>query len=82
MILILLILQSPVPDLLGLLAGHLYWFFEDIYPQIRPGRHWTAPPKLLKILFDAPEAPVVAAGNEAEREEPPVVAGEQQAAQE
>jgi hypothetical protein len=53
-------------------AGHLYWYFEDIYPQIRPGRHWTAPPKLLKILFDAPEAPVAVAANEAEREEPPV----------
>ena len=59
-----------------MVAGHLYWFFEDVYPQIRPGRLWTSPPKVLKLLFDAPEAPVMAAANEAEREEPPVVVAE------
>jgi len=73
--------QSPIPDLLGLLAGHVYWFFEDVYPQIRPGRHWTAPPRLLKLLFDAPEPPAAAAANEAEREEPPIAPRQEPVAQ-
>jgi hypothetical protein len=59
-------------DILGLVCGHAYWFFEDVYPQIRPGRHWTAAPRVLKVLFDPPEQHEAAANNEAEREEPPV----------
>ena len=62
--------QSPVQDILGICVGHLYWFFEDVYPQIRPGRHLWATPTLLKMLFDAPPAPQVHMP-EAEREEPP-----------
>lgn len=50
--------QSPVFDMLGIASGHLYWFFEDVYPQIKPGRHLTATPRILKMLFDAPPPPV------------------------
>ncbi len=63
--------QNPVLDILGMICGHAYWFFEDVYPQIRPGRHWTSAPRVLKVLFDPPEQHEAAA-NEEEREEPPV----------
>jgi Derlin-2/3 len=31
--------SSPVVDLLGMAAGHVYYFFEDVYPTmtVRPG---------------------------------------------
>jgi hypothetical protein len=51
--------QSPIHDILGLLAGHIYWFFADVYPQIRPGRELLGTPMFLRALFDAPApAPV------------------------
>jgi Derlin-2/3 len=54
---------------LGIFSGHLYWFFEDVYPQIRPGRRLLSTPKLLKLLFDAPPVETPEARGDAEEEE-------------
>lgn len=63
--------QSPVHDMLGLLAGHLYWFFADVYPEIRPGREWLSPPRFVRALFDpptpVPEASAVPIAHEQQR---------------
>jgi len=49
--------QSPVFDLLGIVAGHIYYFLEDIYPETT-GRHLLKTPGFIKALFDAPPPPV------------------------
>lgn len=28
--------QSPVHDMVGLFAGHFYWYFTDVYPEVMP----------------------------------------------
>lgn len=44
---------SPIPDLLGLLVGHIYYFFEDIYPSTLAGRgrHLLSTPRFLYALI-------------------------------
>eukprot|EP00736_Rhodelphis_marinus_P011526 Rmarinus@m.1150 len=42
--------NSPVVDLLGMAAGHIYYFFEDIYP-ISQGKRPLRTPMFLKRLF-------------------------------
>eukprot|EP01091_Cochliopodium_minus_P000691 TRINITY_DN10605_c0_g1_i1.p1 TRINITY_DN10605_c0_g1~~TRINITY_DN10605_c0_g1_i1.p1 ORF type:complete len:224 (-),score=24.23 TRINITY_DN10605_c0_g1_i1:38-709(-) len=46
--------QSPVFDLLGIFVGHIYYFFEDVYPRYRPGRKILATPQIFHTLFDQP----------------------------
>lgn len=41
---------SPVVDLLGMLAGHMYYYFEDVYPRIS-GRRPLKTPGVIKALF-------------------------------
>jgi Derlin-2/3 len=43
--------SSPVVDLMGLLAGHAYYFLEDVYPRMFPGRRPLRTPGIIKALF-------------------------------
>ena len=42
---------SPVKDLLGIFAGHIYYFFEDVYPRMNNGFKLLATPSILVALF-------------------------------
>jgi Derlin-2/3 len=42
--------QPPVYDLLGIVVGHLYFFFVDVYPQFS-GRHLLATPRFFKRML-------------------------------
>ncbi|KXZ44460.1 hypothetical protein GPECTOR_67g300 [Gonium pectorale] len=44
--------SSPVVDLMGMAAGHVYYFLEDVYPRMS-GRRPLKTPGLLKLLFPA-----------------------------
>ena len=71
--------SSPLVDLLGMLAGHVYYYFEDVYPTLserrdlegnllRPGRRVLATPAFVKALFPAREAfPQVVLRDDAQR---------------
>jgi len=48
--------SSPVVDLLGMMAGHAYYFLEDVYPRMS-NRRLLATPSLLKALFPAQAIP-------------------------
>lgn len=48
--------SSPWVDLLGMLAGHAYYFLEDVYP-LMTGRRFLKTPGFIKALF--PEDTVV-----------------------
>ncbi|GLC36750.1 hypothetical protein PLESTB_000786800 [Pleodorina starrii] len=53
--------SSPVVDLMGMAAGHVYYFLEDVYPRIS-GRRPLKTPALIKMLFpqeDMVTAPAV-----------------------
>jgi len=53
----ILIGSSPVVDILGMIAGHVYYFLEDVYPQMS-GRRLLATPGIIKALFPALEQTV------------------------
>eukprot|EP00030_Apusomonadida_sp_AF-17_P002515 a339990_138.p1 GENE.a339990_138~~a339990_138.p1 ORF type:complete len:222 (+),score=64.16 a339990_138:35-667(+) len=42
--------QSLWPDLLGIVVGHLFYFFDDVYPQTS-GLHLVATPRFVARLF-------------------------------
>lgn len=48
-----LLLNNSVPkgDLLGIVVGHVYFFFEDIYPGISNGKRPLAAPRAWRRLF-------------------------------
>lgn len=46
--------SSPVVDILGIVAGHVYYFLEDVYPQMS-GRHPLSTPGFIKALFPVPD---------------------------
>ena len=56
--------SSPVVDLLGMVAGHVYYFLEDVYPtmtrRISPpnGRRLLKTPGAIRALFERVEANV------------------------
>mmetsp|Transcript_11759 Transcript_11759/g.20937 ORF Transcript_11759/g.20937 Transcript_11759/m.20937 type:complete len:244 (+) Transcript_11759:251-982(+) len=52
--------SSPLVDLLGMAAGHAYYFLEDVYPRMT-GRRPLKTPGILRALFptDDPILPVV-----------------------
>lgn len=53
---------NAVVDVLGIAAGHIYYFLEDVYPRMLPSRYRVlATPRLLEVLFDEGAA---AAGEE------------------
>ena len=43
--------SSPVVDLLGMAAGHTYYFLEDVYPHTLTGRRLLKTPAIIKALF-------------------------------
>jgi Derlin-2/3 len=47
--------SSPLVDVLGIAAGHCYYFFADVYPRMT-GRRLLATPALVRALFGE-EAP-------------------------
>lgn len=44
--------SSPVVDLMGMAAGHVYYFLEDVYPRMT-GRRPLKTPSFVKALFPA-----------------------------
>lgn len=38
-------------DLLGMAAGHTYYYLEDVYPHARNGRRLIATPAIVRALF-------------------------------
>lgn len=54
--------QDPVPDLLGILAGHLYYFLAVLHPRTG-GRRWIRTPEWVRAmcytLFGVRSAPAV-----------------------
>ena len=44
--------QLPKEDLLGILVGHVYFFFMDIYPVMRGGSRPLDPPEFWRRLFE------------------------------
>ena len=60
----LMLSYSATVDLLGIVAGHTYYYLEDVYPAMT-GRRLLRTPGFLKRLFHEHEdavAPVVVAG--------------------
>jgi Derlin-2/3 len=47
--------SSPVVDLMGMAAGHVYYYLEDVYPRIT-GRRPLRTPLMIKALFPTDEA--------------------------
>ncbi|KAI5803179.1 Derlin [Geopyxis carbonaria] len=54
----------PKEDLQGIIVGHIYYFFSDIYPRICNGSRPLDPPEFWRRLFGATPAaaPIAAAG--------------------
>lgn len=48
--------SSPVVDLLGMAAGHTYYFLEDVYPHTPTGRRLLRTPAAVRALFPAEAA--------------------------
>lgn len=78
--------NSPVVDLMGMAAGHAYYFLEDVYPRMSPGRRPLKTPRALAALFEqramqpgAAAARVWRAGQEAEEPGPDEVEAWEQA---
>ncbi|RUS27420.1 putative Der1-like family [Jimgerdemannia flammicorona] len=48
----------PTGDLMGIAVGHVYYFFEDVWPQERQsgGRRWLKTPGIIVRLFEGPVA--------------------------
>jgi len=46
--------QNPVFDLLGIVVGHIYYYLEDVYPQLTAGRRILVTPGIFKAFFDTP----------------------------
>ena len=61
--------SSPLVDILGIGAGHTYYYLADVYPRLS-GRHPLATPRLLRWLLGEhlPPAPQPAAAEAARQE--------------
>eukprot|EP00262_Sarcandra_glabra_P010759 TRINITY_DN26181_c0_g1_i1.p1 TRINITY_DN26181_c0_g1~~TRINITY_DN26181_c0_g1_i1.p1 ORF type:complete len:272 (-),score=17.97 TRINITY_DN26181_c0_g1_i1:214-948(-) len=53
---------SPWVDLLGMIAGHVYYFLEDVYPRMT-GRRLLRTPSFIKALFSDDNVVVARAEN-------------------
>ncbi|XP_021061068.1 derlin-3 isoform X4 [Mus pahari] len=51
----LLLGNSVVTDLLGILVGHIYYFLEDVFPNQPGGKRLLLTPSVLKLLLDDPQ---------------------------
>jgi Derlin-2/3 len=45
--------SSPLVDLLGMAAGHAYYYLEDVYPHISGGRRLLRTPAIVRAVFPA-----------------------------
>lgn len=45
--------QLPIGDLLGIAVGHVYYFFQDVWPRdpASGGRRWLDTPRILYVFF-------------------------------
>ena len=43
--------QSPILDALGIVVGHIYYYLEDVLPQLTGGRKLLVTPSLLYVFF-------------------------------
>eukprot|EP00126_Sphaerothecum_destruens_P000065 Sdes_comp10084_c0_seq1m1681 len=46
----LLMGNAPVVDVIGIIVGHIYYFFEDVYPELT-GRRFLEAPRFLQWFF-------------------------------
>ncbi|CAH3196255.1 unnamed protein product [Porites evermanni] len=46
--------NSVMVDLIGIAVGHIYYFFEDVFPEQPGGFRILKTPGILKAIFDAP----------------------------
>ncbi|XP_056387474.1 derlin-3 isoform X2 [Hyla sarda] len=46
--------DSILVDVLGMAAGHIYFFLEDVFPNQPGGKKLLATPEILKQIFDEP----------------------------
>ena len=44
--------QSPTSDILGILVGHIYYFFEDVYPKYYPNRRILKTPHIMFVIIN------------------------------
>ncbi|GAB1295242.1 Derlin-3 [Apodemus speciosus] len=50
----LLLGNSVITDLLGIVVGHIYYFLEDVFPNQPGGKRLLLTPSFLKLLLDDP----------------------------
>jgi hypothetical protein len=63
--------QLPVADLIGIGAGHAYYYLMDVYPILYGGRRPLRTPTFLKTLLDPPEDVHLAVNDQEDRENQP-----------
>ncbi|XP_038955014.1 derlin-3 isoform X4 [Rattus norvegicus] len=51
----LLLGNSVITDLLGIIVGHIYYFLEDVFPNQPGGKRLLLTPSFLKLLLDDPQ---------------------------
>ncbi|XP_031202354.1 derlin-3 isoform X3 [Mastomys coucha] len=51
----LLLGNSVITDLLGIVVGHIYYFLEDVFPNQPGGKRLLLTPSFLKLLLDDPQ---------------------------
>lgn len=44
--------SSTVVDIIGIIVGHFYYFFEDVFPNGPHGFRILETPRILKVVFD------------------------------
>ncbi|XP_035306779.1 derlin-3 isoform X2 [Cricetulus griseus] len=47
--------NSVLTDLLGIIVGHIYYFLEDVFPNQPGGKRLLLTPNFLKLLLDDPQ---------------------------
>ncbi|XP_037289822.1 derlin 2 isoform X2 [Rhipicephalus microplus] len=48
--------NSVIVDIVGVIVGHIYYFLEDVFPNQRGGFRLLATPRFIKYLFESPPA--------------------------
>lgn len=63
-----LVLHGTVPkdELMGTVVGHVWYFFEDVYPPLHEGRRPFEPPSWWRRIFEGRPAAVDAEGDTGE----------------
>lgn len=51
-----LVLHGSIPkdEIMGVVIGHVYWFFTDVYPPLHDGAQPLAPPSWWRWIFEGP----------------------------